>query len=401
MHRPVLALCLGFACLFPALSLGAQRTVQVDLLSATVQGAGAAGYRLYDETGRLLCELRDPTAVSMTCQIETQADSLGVRLTSFLEDGTESAPSGTITVTFPELPDIQSVFSCTKDGLSIRCDGTASVGDLTGYRWELGDGTRIDNENVITHTYAVAGEYTVTLAVTDSAGQQSTSSQVVRVESASGGDGGEDGGANQPPSAVIRTLVGGRQVAVVDGDAPLTVTFDGSGSSDPDGDALAYRWNFGDNSQATGPLASHTYAVAGDYTVTLTVTDTAGNQVQASTVVKVSAGSAEEDSTPPVARILVSPAVGELERPLTFDGTSSAAGAGGGRITRYLWNFGDGSTGEGATLVHAYRQLGEYTVTLIVVDDQGASAQATYTVRIRATNHALDILQAVYSILLK
>jgi len=59
---------------------------------------------------------------------------------------------------------------------------------------------------------------------------------------------------------------------------PLSVTLDGSGSSDPDGDPLAYSWDFGDGSPAgSGVSVQHTYGSAGPYTATLTVDD--GNGV--------------------------------------------------------------------------------------------------------------------------
>lgn len=58
------------------------------------------------------------------------------------------------------------------------------------------------------------------------------------------------------------------------GATPLTVAFDGRASSDPDGGALTYDWNFGDGSaHATTSTVSHTYSTAGLYTATLTVRD--------------------------------------------------------------------------------------------------------------------------------
>ncbi|MFC5288757.1 PQQ-dependent sugar dehydrogenase [Actinokineospora guangxiensis] len=54
------------------------------------------------------------------------------------------------------------------------------------------------------------------------------------------------------------------------------VSFDATGSSDPDGDALTYAWDFGDGATATGPTAERAYAGAGGYTATLTVTDQFG-----------------------------------------------------------------------------------------------------------------------------
>ena len=56
------------------------------------------------------------------------------------------------------------------------------------------------------------------------------------------------------------------------GYAPLTVDLDASASSDPDGTALGYAWDFGDGATGSGAVATHTYLADGNYTVTLTVT---------------------------------------------------------------------------------------------------------------------------------
>ena len=89
-----------------------------------------------------------------------------------------------------------------------------------------------------------------------------------------------DPGVNQPP--------------VADANGPYTgidrltpVAFDGTGSSDPDGTIVSYDWNFGDGSTGTGVTPSHTYAAAGGYNVTLTVTDDAGDTDTASTTATI------------------------------------------------------------------------------------------------------------------
>lgn len=59
------------------------------------------------------------------------------------------------------------------------------------------------------------------------------------------------------------------------GEPPLTVTFDASSSTDPDGDPLNYSWSFGDGSTpGQGVVVSHQYTVKGPYQVVLSVTDT-------------------------------------------------------------------------------------------------------------------------------
>ena len=79
--------------------------------------------------------------------------------------------------------------------------------------------------------------------------------------------------------AITITITAGNDPPVANPGGPYQdatgqpVSFNGSGSSDPDGDNLSYAWDFGDGGSASGATTSHTYAIAGAYLVTLTVTD--------------------------------------------------------------------------------------------------------------------------------
>ena len=147
----------------------------------------------------------------------------------------------------------------------------------------------------------------------------------------------------------------------------LSCTFDGSGSSDPDGTVAAYSWNFGDGSTGSGVTASHTYAAAGTYTATLTVTDDSGATASTTRSVTV----AGPPNQPPTA-VLASSCSGVS---CTFDGTGSSDHD--GTVKSYAWNFGDGSTSTASAPSHTYAAIGNYTVTLTVTDNGGATNTAT------------------------
>lgn len=75
---------------------------------------------------------------------------------------------------------------------------------------------------------------------------------------------------------------------------------------------------------------------------------------------------------------------------VTFDATSSSDID--GTIVSYLWDFGDGSTGSGATASHSYANGGTYTVRLTVTDNQGAThSPSGYTVTVTAAPQSGDI----------
>ncbi len=93
---------------------------------------------------------------------------------------------------------------------------------------------------------------------------------------ACGGSGGSPGGnnnglppVNSAPTAVI-------DVSKTSGYAPLSLVFDGSMSSDPDGNVTEYSWDFGDGATSLGSQANHTYTALGLFTATLTITDNDG-----------------------------------------------------------------------------------------------------------------------------
>ncbi|MDX3234461.1 ThuA domain-containing protein [Streptomyces sp. ME03-5709C] len=71
------------------------------------------------------------------------------------------------------------------------------------------------------------------------------------------------------------------------GTAPLKVTFSSAGTADPDGDTLAYSWDFGDGGTSTAANPAYTYRKNGTYTATLTVEDPTGRTATASVRVVV------------------------------------------------------------------------------------------------------------------
>ena len=156
-------------------------------------------------------------------------------------------------------------------------------------------------------------------------------------------------------------------------DTGVVITFDASGSYDPDGgDIVSYDWDFGDVTSATGVIVEHAYADDGVYTVTLTVTDDEGATNSTTSTKTVL-------NRPPVASftwIPETPVVGET---VYFTSTSTDPD---GTIVSWDWAFGDGTFGAGETTTHVYAMEGTYTVTLTVTDDDDATDDATAAITI-------------------
>jgi PKD repeat protein len=143
-------------------------------------------------------------------------------------------------------------------------------------------------------------------------------------------------------------------------DVGAAVAFDAGASADDVGVA-GYEWDFGDGETATGATPTHTFASPGNYTVTLTVTDAAGN-VDADTVVV-----AAVDVTAPRAEAGPSRTV-DVNESVVFDGGASTDDDG---IVSYRWSFGDGDWTSGERVYHTYVEPGTYTAWLRVEDAAG------------------------------
>jgi hypothetical protein len=151
---------------------------------------------------------------------------------------------------------------------------------------------------------------------------------------------GFDGTPNDPYTCGDNTPPTSSFVAQPEtGRVPLDVVFDAASSSDPEGEIVAYDWDFSDGDIATGPSVNHVYLSAGTYTATLTVTDDFGNTSMQSTPITVI------PNQPPTAVASASPETTQSGLEITFD--ASASTDSGGTITAYRARFGQPEVGLG------------------------------------------------------
>ena len=288
------------------------------------------------------------------------AGNFTVTLTVTDDRGASSQPvTTTVTVNVGQQPPTASAggpYSGTVNQ-QVAFDGTGSSdpdGSVVSYAWRFGDGNSGTGPTP-THSYAAGGAFTVTLTVTDNDNLTGTSTTTANIT---------DGSGVQPPVA----NAGGPYA----GNTGIGIQMDGSGSADPDGTITAYDWDLGDGSRASVARPVHAYAAAGLYTVTLVVTDNAGQQGTASTTADVT----DVPNRAPVADP-GGPYSAEPGTPVSFDGSGSSDAD--GSVASYAWDFGDGNVGSGSAPTHAYAAAGTYTVTLTVTDDLGLDSAAVST----------------------
>jgi PKD repeat protein len=162
------------------------------------------------------------------------------------------------------------------------------------------------------------------------------------------------------------------------GNAPLKVAFTGSatGGTAP----YTFSWSFGDGTApSTAQNPSHTYATAGNYTATLTVTDSASPAVQSTSAVLVRVNAVGQQL---VATASAVPTSGQIPLHVSFTGT----GTGGTPPYTFSWRFGDGSAANTTqNPSHTYASAGTYPAKLTVTDASSPRHTASSTVNITAS----------------
>ena len=344
-------------------------------------GTDATGFRVYQNVVQA-CETTDPTARQLACELTLPSGTVSYGITAVHSDGSETSLSNLLVYlpdasgTTPEEPPTTggelkaAITTNTLSGtapLAVVFDGSTSTGDIATYAWDFGDGS-IASGISASHTYATAGSYTARLTVTTSAGLSSSATVTITASQS----------ATTPPPSTPPTAVISSSTAA--GPAPLTVSFDGSGSSATNATISSSSWDFGDGTSATGTSASHTYTSAGTFSATLTVTDSNGLTGSASTPVVVTAPIST--NKPPTAAISANPLSGTVPLTVSFNGSGSSDSD--GWITSYVWNFGDGSSATGANVTHTYLTEASFTATLEVTDNQGAKGATGVTITVQA-----------------
>ena len=158
-------------------------------------------------------------------------------------------------VNHPPLASAGASVGSGADRLSVAFDTVGSSdpeGGALATAWSFGDG-QSGSGPAPSHVYPAPGSYVATLTVTDPIGGTGTDTVAVSIP-------------NGAPTASVT-------MAPTIGGAPLTVFVDAGASTDPDGDPLAYAWNFGDGQTAAGAQATHTYTAPGGYVASLGISD--------------------------------------------------------------------------------------------------------------------------------
>jgi PKD repeat protein len=232
-----------------------------------------------------------------------------------------------------------------------------STGTPTAWGWGFGDGSTFVGRTPPAHSYPASGTFTITLTVSNTNGT-STATQTVTVTPA----------LPAPPVASFN-------YSPTTGPVPISVTATDTSTGTPTG----WSWTFGDSTPVVSVQnpPAHQYAVAGVYTITLTVTNAGGSStithdVTANIVCPV-----------PISSFTVSPTSG-VKNTTQFDTTNFSTNMSTpGCNNIWSWNFGDGTgiSSAQSPANHIYTKKGDYTIEL-TASNLGGTSTSTRSVTV-------------------
>ena len=243
------------------------------------------------------------------------------------------------------------------EGNEVEFNGLASSdpdNDFLTYTWDLSEAGGPSYTASKQSKFSLdlsEGQYSISLTVEDPDGESSTAIHSFTV-------------TNLPPVSKITSNV---DSLFVDEKIQLS----GDDSYDPEGGALDFLWNFGDNKTSSLKSPEYSWNSPGKYTVSLTVEDGEGQETTSTKEIEVK-------SLGPVANFVFSS--GEKVRAnenVTLDGSDSSAL--GAPIREYIWSFGNGDelTTNESSAEYSWDLGGYYNVTLTVIDDDGETGEIT------------------------
>ena len=256
---------------------------------------------------------------------------------------------------------------------------SATVG-ISQLEWNFGEGgASTYGQEELNHSWSAGGNYTVNLTAMDQYGNVDTASVTILV----------DGSA--PTSSFTTTVkasIDDEGAAYNDtnvAEDSSTLVFNGSGSSDGESEIASWAWDFGEEGSDSGSVVSKQFSEPGEYEVTLTTTDAAGNSASDSATIIVN------DVTIPDAKFTYYYDIngnGTIEAdeqalqkamegaPVIFNASSTEDNFDSLADLTFNWEFGDGMIESGAVIEHIYVELQDegFNVVLTVTDRAGNEA---------------------------
>ncbi len=232
--------------------------------------------------------------------------------------------------------------------------------NIVKYEWDFdGDGLWDEEGSLVKYKFWDKGDYETTLRITDADGNKSRAEIAIKVEEE------------------IATIDFG--VNKLAGVAPLTIDFDASGSRLPDGKKIiSYEWDFNPEDTSTEKQTliyeraqtSYVFDTIGEHFVKLTLH--ADDETKYFDTLKIITTHPSMNAGFSASRLR-----GDAPLTISFDASKSS-----GNITRYEWNFNDGTISAEKNVTHIFEKAGIYEVILSVYDALGNISRISETISV-------------------